>query len=109
MTYTPSNVGRTQDDEKGFDDIFWQRLCKKYRHLNQNTTTTEFVFDIADVRKDVIEERGLGINAYEEPFIEKRLEEIDGQGLIKFIPERRQFYLTADGIQYCKEILENVR
>jgi len=73
---------------RGFDSIFWQRLCQKYKHLSIlsiNTTTTDFVFDFADVRGDVNDERGLGIGGYEEQFIEQRLQEIAGQELIEII------------------------
>lgn len=97
----PSNVGESADDKAGFDRIFWQRLCQKYRHLSTNTNTIDFVFDFRDIRRDVNKERGLGIDTYGEPFIEQGLLEIEKKGLIELVHDRK-FRLTQAGIEHCE-------
>jgi hypothetical protein len=103
LTYPPSNAGGPADERRVFGNIFWQRVCQKYRHLSRNTNTTEFIFDIAGVRRNVNEEGGLGILGFDEQFTEQRLREIENEGLIELIPERK-FRLTQDGIEHCKRL-----
>ena len=98
-----SNAGGLGDDNKGFGNIFWQRLSQRYRHLRRNTNTTDFIFEIADIRKDTTE-GGLGIEGFDEAFIEQRLHEIENEGLVDLIHEKRKFRLTQKGIAYCELI-----
>jgi hypothetical protein len=90
-------VGGLADDRKGFGNIFWQRLSQRYRHLRRNTNPTDFIFDIADIRKDTTK-GGPGIQVFDEPAIEERPQEMEYEGLIKLIPGKRQFRLTQKGI-----------
>jgi hypothetical protein len=46
------------DYGKQFGQIFWQRVCQRYRDLIIDTTATEFVFDFTDVRRP-FEEGGI--------------------------------------------------
>jgi hypothetical protein len=67
-------------DKDVFRNIFWARVSERY--LSRNTNTTEFVFDVDGVRRP-IQEGGLGIQGFEQPFIEQMLREIQDQdGLI---------------------------
>jgi hypothetical protein len=88
------------DYGKQFGQIFWLRVCQRYRDLIIDTTATEFAFDFADVRRP-FEEGGLGIEGFDQPFIEKMLFEIQDEGLIVINLDRRQFLLTEAGIKRC--------
>lgn len=103
MSRSPSNVGDIADDKKGFTELFWQRLCQKYRYLKTNVNPREFIFHISDIRLNVNEERGLGIDAYGEQFVEDNLRDMERAGLIELIHDRR-FRLTRVGIEYCKNL-----
>jgi hypothetical protein len=88
-----------------FRNIFWARLCEKYRDLRRNTELTDFVFEIEAVRRS-IQEGGLGIQGFEPPFIEQMLREIqDEDKLIELISNQR-FRLTPRGIEYCRKLPE---
>jgi hypothetical protein len=70
------------------------------------SNTTEFVFDVDGVRRP-IQEGGLGIQGFEQPFIEQILREIQDQdGLIELILGQRRFRLSARGIEYPKRLPE---
>jgi hypothetical protein len=93
-------------DRDVFRNIFWMRISQKYRDLIRNTVTTDFVFDIEGVRRS-IQEGGLGIGGFEQPFIEHMLKEIqDEDGLVELMPNQTRFRLTPRGIEYCKRLPE---
>ncbi|HKI07442.1 MAG TPA: hypothetical protein VKA09_03525 [Nitrososphaeraceae archaeon] len=70
----------------------------------RNTTDSDFIFRFQNVRRNVNDERGLGINGFQDPFIQVRLQEIEGKGLLQIIRDRRAFRLTQAGIKYCKQL-----
>lgn len=93
-------------DRDVFRNIFWARLCEKYRNLKRNTAATDFIFDIEGVRRS-LQEEGLGIQGFDQTFIEVILREIQDQdGLIELIPDQRRFRLTRSGIEYCRRLPE---
>lgn len=99
------SVDNPERNRRVFDNILWQRIGQKYRQISRNSNETDFIFDFEDIRRNVNDERGLGIEGFYEPFIEQRLQEIENrQGLVQIIRDRRQFRLTRDGIQYCKRL-----
>lgn len=91
-------------DKDVFRNVFWTMISERYRDLIRNTNTTDFVFDVDGITRP-IQEGGLGINGFEQPFIEQMLREIQAQdGLIELIPGQRRFRLSPQGIEYCRRL-----
>jgi hypothetical protein len=97
----------SERDRSIFRNIFWARVCQRYRNLRRNTDTTEFVFDVDDVTRP-LQEGGLGIGGFEQPAVRIMLREIQDQdGLVELLtttPDQRRFRLTPNGIQYCRRL-----
>jgi hypothetical protein len=59
---------------------------------------------ISECSEKCNDERGLGINGFQDPFIKVRLQEIEGKGLLQITRDRIAFRLTQAGIKYCKQL-----
>jgi hypothetical protein len=93
-------------DRDLFRNIFWARVSERYRDLIRNKASIDFIFDIEGVRRP-LQEGGLEIQGFEQPFIEDMLKEIQDQdGFIELIPNQRRFHLTKSGVEYCKRLPE---
>ena len=78
-------------------------LCNKYYHLKTNEGKTEFVFDIDDLKKHVLE-GGFEIKGFDKkPHVVKLLRKIqDEDGYIKI--KGGKFILLEKGIEHCRQL-----
>ena len=86
-----------------FRNIFWQRICQRYRYLSRNTNTSEFKFS-RQIEKP-LSEGGLEIDVFDPPEIQRMLLQIQYEELIQLLPDE-QFRLSLNGIEYCKRLPE---
>ncbi len=96
-------MSTSADNGKKFEQILWQKVCQRYQDLIIDNTATEFVFDFADISRQ-LQEGGLGRERFDQLFIEKMLLEIQNEGLIVVNLNRRQFLLTEFGIKHCNKL-----
>jgi hypothetical protein len=98
------SVDDSERNQSVFEGLFWQRVGQKVLLLRRYTREVEFFFTFEDISRNVNEGRGLGIAGFQFPYLDHMLEEIENEGLIQIIRERRGFRLTRNGLQYCEQL-----
>ena len=98
-------MSSSHDDKQKLIDILMgvNGLCNKYYHLKTNEGKTEFVFDINDLKKRVLQ-GGFEIEGFDrKPQLVKLLKKIeDEDGYIEV--KGSKFILLEKGIEHCRQL-----
>jgi hypothetical protein len=81
-------------DRAIFTERLMEELCRRYRFMVRNTSSTDFAFSIDDIRSP-------GMEGFERPYFDRILPKIQNEeGYIEVLPDGR-IRLTDRGMTYC--------